>query len=281
MSRVYEALRQSEVERGVSTTFLDPDSLLSGVAPVRQPVPEPEALVWEEIVPFKPVVRTESRLVAFDDDNGLGAEKFRLLRARLRNLQEPRVRRVVVTSAVPEEGKTLVSMNLAVSLSKHTTDKVLLLEGDLRKPMLAEHFGIAAVRGLDDWFASNEPVSRFLYRVEGLQLWILPAGVANPNPLAILQSPRFSDLYRQLSQGFDWILIDAPPLLPMADVNFWSRQADGLLLVVREGKAARKALQKGLETLDNPTVLGVVFNGATNPERHYYESYYAKGTART
>ena len=92
----------------------------------------------------------------------------------------------------------------------------------------------------------EEPVSKFIYRFDDLQLWILPAGSAPENPVNILQSARFLELYKQLSTCFDWIIIDAPPLLPMADVSFWSRHADGLLLVVREGHTPKDHSAKGI-----------------------------------
>ena len=133
--------------------------------------------------------------------------------------------------------------------------------------MLGEYLGIKALPGVGEWWASvDEPVSKFIYRFDDLQLWILPAGSASENPVNILQSARFLELYKQLSTCFDWIIIDAPPLLPMADVSFWSHQADGLLLVVREGGTPKAILQKGLETLDNPKVVGVVLNDAREVE---------------
>ena len=281
MSRVYEALRQSEVEAGGPATLFDPESFLSSPATPPTSSPDSKSIAWNEIASFQPSPSPESRLVALTDDSSLGAEKFRLLRARIRNLREKQqVRRIVVTSAVPDEGKTLVSMNLAISLAKHTTDKVLLFEGDLRKPMLAEHLGIPDAQGLDDWFGSNAPVSKFLHRFDDLSLWLLPAGTPRENPVTILQSPRFLDLYKQLSNRFDWVLIDAPPLLPMADVNFWSRQADGLLLVCREGRTPKTLLQKGLEALDSPRLLGVVINDAHDVESSYYNHYYYGGSKR-
>ncbi len=231
---------------------------------------------WDQIKSLLPAVREESRVVTLTESNSLGAEKFRLLRTRLRNLRERRqLQKLVVTSAVPNEGKTLVAMNLAVCLAKHTDEKILLLEGDLRKPMLGEHLGIKALPGVGQWWASvDEPFSKFIYRFDDLQLWILPAGSAPEDPVNILQSPRFLELYKHLSTCFDWIIIDAPPLLPMADVSFWSRQADGLLLVVREGTTPKTILQKGLDTLDNPKVIGVVLNDAHQVESSYYHHYY-------
>ncbi len=286
MSRVYEALRQSEIEAGSTASMLDPDSFLSHPVVVPEPTAEPSleegTFAWDEVTEFHPAPLPDSRLVALTDDNSLAAEKFRLLRARLRHLRETqRVRRIVITSAVPNEGKTLVSMNLAVTLAKHTTEKVLLLEGDLRKPMLAQHLRIPDSRGLDDWFASNEPITKFLRHFDGLQLWLLSAGTPRDNPVNILQSARFLELYKQLSNCFDWVLIDAPPLLPMADVNFWSRQADGLLLVCREAQTPKTVLKKGLEVLDSPKLLGVVINDAHAVESSYYHHYYDKQASRT
>ena len=277
MSRVYEALRQSELDNGVSHTLFDPDTFLASSTSAAPPVEQPTTgMPWDQIKSLLPAVREESRVVTLTESNSLGAEKFRLLRTRLRNLREccP-LQKLVVTSAVPNEGKTLVAMNLAVCLAKHTDEKILLLEGDLRKPMLGEHLGIKSLPGVGEWWASvDEPVNKFIYRFDDIQLWILPAGSAPEDPVNILQSVRFLELYKHLSTCFDWIIIDAPPLLPMADVSFWSRQADGLLLVVREGTTPKTILQKGLDTLDNPKVIGVVLNDAHQVESSYYHHYY-------
>jgi capsular exopolysaccharide synthesis family protein len=276
MSRVYEALRQSELDNG-SPNLLDPDTFLAA-SPHAAPITEKpdNGLAWNENKSLLPAIREESRVVTLTDSNSLGAEKFRLLRARLRNLRErQQLQKLVITSGVPNDGKTLVAMNLAVCLAKHTKEKILLLEGDLRKPMLGEHLGIKALPGVGEWWTSVDgQVSKFIYRLDNLQLWILPAGSAPENPVNILQSSRFLGLYKQLCACFDWIIIDAPPLLPMADVSFWSRQADGLLLVVREGYTPKAILQKGLETLDNPKVIGIVLNDARDVESGYYSRYY-------
>jgi len=176
MSRVYEALRQSEIENGITPTLLDPDTFLSAPTPTPVPVPADDRLAWNEIKCLVPAMREESRVVTLTEANHLGAEKFRLLRTRLRNLREHRpLQKLVVTSAVPNDGKTMVAMNLAICLSKHTDDKILLLEGDLRKPMLGEHLGIQSLPGIGEWASVNEPVTRFIYRFDDLQLWILAA----------------------------------------------------------------------------------------------------------
>ena len=280
MSRVYEALRQSELEMGVTPTLLDPNSFIAGPVPVEAVVDPPTAreMCWREVKSLVPTITNESRVVSLTEVNSLGAEKFRLLRSRLRNLRERKpLQRLVISSAVPNEGKTLVAMNLAVCLSKHTDEKILLLEGDLRKPMVGEHLGMKSLPGIGEWSITEKPITQFMYRFQDLPLWVLLAGSAPENSVNILQSPRFLELHKQLSNSFDWIIIDAPPLLPMADVSFWSRHADGMLLVVREGRTPKAILQKGLETLDNPKVIGVVLNDAREIESSYYSHYYYKG----
>ncbi|HVO59394.1 MAG TPA: CpsD/CapB family tyrosine-protein kinase [Terriglobales bacterium] len=280
MSRVYEALRQFQDDTGAQASILDPDNFLATEA-APHPTTANGTIAWDEIASFEPHPKSESRVVTLTDDNSLGAEKFRLLRARIRHIRETQqVRRFVVTSAVPDEGKTLVSINLAIALAQHTTDRVLLLEGDLRKPTFAQYLNMPNVAGLDDWFSSNSPVTKFLHHLDDLQLWLLPAGVPQENPVMILQSARFAELYNELSAAFDWIVIDAPPLLPMVDVNFWSRKSDGLLLVSRQGRTPKLALKKGLEVLDHPKVLGVVINDSPAVENSYYHHYYY-GTSKS
>jgi Mrp family chromosome partitioning ATPase len=113
-----------------------------------------------------------------------------------------------------------------------------------------------------------------------LPLWFLPAGGTYEQPLAILQSPRFVEAFEQLSRQFDWIVVDSAPMVPTADVNIWSRLVDGTLLVVREGVAPVKALKKGLASLDNPKLVGVVFNDTSDLDHAAnYGKYYLRGTS--
>jgi capsular exopolysaccharide synthesis family protein len=233
-----------------------------------------DALDFERISSLRPQVCPDSRLIALTDGSSLGSEKFRLLSTRLRYLQQQRgVKQVVITSAAAEEGKTLVAANLAITLARRTKQKILLLEGDFRRPVLAGQLGLSGLPGLVDWMEGDEPVSKFVYKLEAFQLWFLPAGTTS-DPLEILHSPRLAALLSRLVAWFDWILIDCPPLLPLADANRWAQLADGILLVVRQGKTSKKLLQKGLEMLDSPTLLGLVVNDATRPESRHYQPYY-------
>jgi capsular exopolysaccharide synthesis family protein len=219
-------------------------------------------------------VLPSSRLVFLNEPDSLAAEKFRFLGVRLRQLQQSRpLKKVLVTSTIPEEGKSTVSANLAGVLARRK-QSVLLIEGDLRRPTLAQQFGLGRLAGLGEWLQSGRQTVSNVYRLEGPDFWFMPAGNPPENPLELLQSGRLSYLMGQLANLFDWIIVDSPPLLPLADTTVWSRVTDGTLLVAREGKSEKKQLQRGLEVLKKSDLLGVVLNGCAHPDhKSYYQRY--------
>src|SRR5882724_7177650 len=232
----------------------------------------PEALSCLAGTPLLTVVAT--RLVALTDQASVGAEKFRTLAARLRYLQnEKDLKRLVITSAVQGEGKSLISANLAITLARR--QRTLLVDGDLRRSGLKDLFGTQNMRGLTDWWLRNVPIDSFLTRLEGISLWHLSAGQTEGQPLEILQSQRMSDMLVQLAESFDWVIIDSPPLAPVADGHVWATHADGTLMVVRQGKTPKKLLQKTLESVENLKLVGIVINTSQDTQRHHYSQYYA------
>jgi len=106
--------------------------------------------------------------------------------------------------------------------------------------------------------------------LEGTDLCILPAGKAPENPLDLMQSGRLPELLDQLGTFFDWIVIDTPPMFPLADTTLWMKMSDGVLLVIREEVSERKLLQRAVDTLDRATLLGVVVNSCSSREHEYY-----------
>ncbi len=217
-----------------------------------------------------------ARLVAKADERGLGAEKFRVLAARLNNLRHDGKPKVLqVTSSIIGEGKSLVSANLALTLAKRSSQNVLLIEGDLRKPALSGIFGLGKRPGLNEWWKGKDSIFNFLLRAGDTSLYLLPS-TSVQHPASVLQSGRLVDVIAELSRQFDWIIIDTPPLLPMADSNLWARLADGTLLVVRKGTVTRTALKQAMETMDSPKLVGVVLNDATDfAQVNYYDQYYS------
>jgi capsular exopolysaccharide synthesis family protein len=217
-----------------------------------------------------------AHLVAMSDERGLGAEKFRVLAARLNNLRSGTALKVLqVTSSIIGEGKTLVSANLALTLAKRSSQSVLLLEGDLRKPALSGIFGLSKSPGLNEWWNGEDPIRKFLLRAGETSLYLLPSTPVQ-HPASVLQSERLANAIAECSKQFDWVIIDTPPLLPMADSNLWARLVDGTLLVVRKGVATRAALKQAMETMDSPKLVGVVLNDATDfAQVNYYDQYYS------
>lgn len=294
MGYIYEALQRVEEERKSALTSV-PTSAGNGFAgsdgvngnellrALRELDPSPTTAVSDEPpVQERPTFQSidtsllpeSSRLVTITDPSGLGAEKFRVLATRLKNMQQKRpLKRLLITSSIVQEGKSLVSSNLAITLARHEMQRVLLIDGDLRKPVMANRFGLADRPGLSEFLLGDQPVEGFIYHLENLGVDLMPAGMIPENPLELLQSTKLRTMLTRMSALFDWVIIDSPPLVPVADANVWGRLTDGMVLVTRQGVSERKMLQKGLKPLDNPALLGVVFNGSTDSHHHYY--YYS------
>jgi protein-tyrosine kinase len=271
MSRLYEALKKVEMETH------QPAGLVPNVGhPVKTSNKEPEvSLEIEGARVVRLSTLPESRLVALSAPRSLGAEKFRALVTRLENLRHQReLSSFQVTSSVVGEGKSMIAANLAVTLASDRRSRVLLLEGDLRRPTQADLFGLKGIQGINQWWSEPEKdLTDFLYRLNDLPLWFLGAGQSEEHPSDLLQSNRFSKAFATISAIFDWIVVDSTPMLPIVDANLWSQLVDGTLLVVREGKAPVSSIKKGLESLDNPKLIGVVLNDASEFDQANYKKY--------
>ena len=144
-----------------------------------------------------------------------------------------------------------VSANLAATLARRQQQRVLLIEGDLRRPVLAQRLGHIGLDGLAEWLIEGQSPLPNIYQLEDAGFCLIPAGSPPENPLELMQPDRLQGLLSRLSLLFDWIIIDAPPLLPLADATVWSKLSDGVLLVVREGKSEKKYLQRGLSAVES------------------------------
>jgi len=302
MSRIFDALQRSGTEESgieypdmvsvATEVFESPrgrapaDAAVEDNAPAVQPFsardPLPEttspAIATNSFALFPSLevsVARSSRIVFFTEPESLAAEKFRFLGVRLRQMRQSRsLKKVLVTSTIPEEGKSLVSVNLAGVLARRK-EKVLLIEGDLRRPTLADRLGLGGLAGLAEWLQGGLQTPSNIYHLAGPGFWIMPAGDPPANPLELMQTGRLSTLMGQLATLFDWIIVDSPPLLPLADTIVWIRMTDGTLLVTREGKTEKSLLQRGLEMIKKSDLLGVVLNGCSNPDHdsYYYRRY--------
>ena len=140
---------------------------------------------------------------------------------------------------------------------------------------MAALLGLSELPGLRDWWSGQDhELAQFVHRLNDMPLWFLSAGKPCDRPSDILRSARFVKAFTQLASQFEWIVVDSTPMLPIVDVNLWSRLVDGTLLVVREGLAPVKALKKGLQALDHPKLIGVVMNEASGSDQANYDGQY-------
>jgi capsular exopolysaccharide synthesis family protein len=219
----------------------------------------------------------QSRLVCLPDSDSPAMEAFHLLGVRLRHLRTERpLKKVLVTSTIPQEGKSLVAANLACTLALRTQQKIVLLEGDLRRPTQSKVFGIGNHPGICEWLKGEQSLRESIYRLDGAGVWMLPAGSASSNSLELLQSGKLTAMMNQLGAWFDWIIIDSPPVLPLADTSVWTNLADGILLVTRQGTTEKRQLKRGLEALDPQKLIGALMNCSESVARSDY--YYRPAT---
>jgi capsular exopolysaccharide synthesis family protein len=241
----------------------------------------PEAGIFAAARVLTPALKPDSRLVCLTDQGGLASEKFRVLGLKLRHMRDQRkLKRIVITGTAPEEGKSLVAANLALNQSRSKVLKTLLIDGDLRRPTVATRFGIdRSLPGLSECLRGERKLSEVVYKLSGSGLWLLPAGRAPENPLDLMQGGRLPELLDELGKFFDWIIIDTPPVVPVADTTFWMKQADGVLIVIREGVSEKKVVERALDSFDRDALLGIVVNSCSRSDHKDYYSRYSQTTA--
>ena len=217
------------------------------------------------------------KLVGTDDVSSGALEQYRKLAATLHHAQEERsIQVVMATSSLPGEGKSLTAANLAITFSESYQRRVLLVDADLRRPTVQRLFGVATLEGLDAGLkaASDRPMA--LTRLSE-RLWVLPAGRPDPDPLSGLTSDRMRRLVQEARAHFDWVIIDTPPVSLLPDANLMAANVDGVLLVVRAGKAPFQLVKRTVDTIGHERILGVVMNAVDfRHDRNaggYYEYY--------
>jgi capsular exopolysaccharide synthesis family protein len=287
MSRIFEALQKSEARRANGDFASSPlaEEILEAAEKEINRIDSVEIKDVKIVAPQRSdgftslplTLPAESHLVSITQKESLAAEKFRYLGVKLRQLQTARgLKKILISSTLPEEGKSMVSANLAATLARRQQQKVLLIEGDMRRPVQAQRLGHIWLEGLAEWLAGPAVGLPNIYQLEGTGVCLLPAGSPPENPLELMQPDRLQALLSRLEQQFDWIIIDSPPLLPLADTTVWAKLADGVILVVREGKSEKKYLQRGLAVVPASNLLAVVVNSCSNTDnKNYYSRYSA------
>ena len=208
------------------------------------------------------------------------AEQFRKLRARLYETRgTDSMHTVLVTSAVPGEGKTFVALNLALAMARQHGRRVLLIDGDLRAPKLASCLGVPAAPGLAEFVCGAADETAIVQTDSEGSLFAITGGNMLVNPTEMLGSERFQWLLTRMAPLFDWVIVDAPPVLPVSDSTILARHCDGVLLVVRAGATGFDAVGSALQEIRGKKLLGVVLNRADKQEIFDRYSYYAEDAA--
>lgn len=185
----------------------------------------------------------EQPLLTDAPSTGARSEAFRVLRTNLQFLDlDEEAKSFVISSAVPGEGKTSTAVNLAIALAQ-AGRRVLLVDADLRKPQIAKLLGLEGSVGLTTVLVGRSDLTASIQRHHESGIHVLTSGPLPPNPTEVLQSRVARDMLQSLRDAYDAVVIDAPPLLPVADAAIMTTQVDGAILVVRHGKTGRDQLR--------------------------------------
>jgi protein-tyrosine kinase len=302
MSRIHEALKRAEQESksapsaavapAEGESYLD-DVLMGSVhesrnhavqsAVVSSAKEEGIAKNWLEEVPRLEWKPDPKKLLFSDPDHHYepGMEEFRTLRSRLYQLREKTpLKKIMIASALPGEGKTFVSSNLAYVLVRQHGRRVLMIDADVRKCHMHECLGTSSTPGLNEYLAGEVDERAILQRGPLDNLFLIPGGRNAANPSELITNGRFKVLLEKLTPLFDWILIDSPPVIPISDGTMIARHVDGVILVVRaEGTPVEVARHAKQELQERP-LLGVVLNRGED-HAGYSSYYYTYGTKKS
>jgi succinoglycan biosynthesis transport protein ExoP len=210
----------------------------------------------------------EYYLTTLEESDSLVTEQYRILYTQINSLVEQKTKKVfAISSAMPGDGKTVTALNLAVVIARDFGKKTLLLEGDFRKPSLSLYLKVTLEEGLVDLLLSKTdmrasliPFADTLIPFADDHLSVLPAVKSVQNATGLLSSRRTQELLEMVKEQYDVILIDAPPILPLADMGLLEKVVDGIVLVVRAERTPRNALVRAIDTLATAKLVGIVLN---------------------
>jgi capsular exopolysaccharide synthesis family protein len=307
MSRIHEALKKAEQERAAQGGPSQPGYAVAVAAepPVVPPAEEQrsgvtgaspiggvpltsampafsspfslEALLARcTPLPWSP---DEKTMLFFNgDDSARGTEEFRTLRSRLYHAREKMpLKKVLVTSALPKEGKSFTAANLAQVLVRQHGRRVLLVDADLRGPRLHMMLGTTSSPGLADYLQGGCDEFSIMQRGPMENLFFVPSGQEISDPAELVSNGRLRLLLQRVEALFDWIIIDSPPAVPVSDASVLAKACDGVLMVVRSNTTPVDMARRARQEFPDEALVGVVLNGisadAMAYTRYYYDAY--------
>ncbi len=215
-----------------------------------------------------------------DDSRRVGAEEFRTLRSRLYQIREKmQLKRLLVTSALPKEGKSFVAANLAQVVVRQQGRRALLIDGDLRNPGMHRHLGAASSPGLAEYLMGECDEFAALQRGPMDNLFFMAAGRIVPSAPELLANGRLKLLLQRVEPLFDWIIIDTSPVIPVSDATLVAGACDGILMVVRSAVTPADLARRAREEFPDKLLIGVVLNGTSTAEVARSKYYYGEAVS--
>jgi len=296
MSRIHEALKKAEQERataqgGAMSGFPAPEiSEMEQEAQVPAATLRPQPLTPALANPFNSdtllsrcpqlawKADTTTMLFLNGNDHAPGTEEFRTLRSRLYHLREKMpLKKLLITSALPKEGKSFTAANLAQVMVRQHGRRALLIDADLRGPRLHQMLGTTSSPGLSEYLQGQNDEFSIMQRGPLENLFFIPSGNAIKDPAELVGNGRLQSLLQRLEPLFDWIIMDSPPAVPVSDASVLAKACDGVLMVVRSNVTPSDAARRALQEFPEKALLGVILNGASGDTaqyaRYYYEAY--------
>lgn len=315
MSRIHEALKKAEQERAAAqtgsvqagfpqpsfatSTTADPPVTIAEELPVAAEAQAPAAQFLPPMpsfansftldallarcpqLPWQPDPKT--MLFFNGDDSKRGTEEFRTLRSRLYHTREKMtLKKILITSALPKEGKSFTAANLAQVMVRQHGRRVLLIDADLRGPRLHLMLGTTSSPGLTDYLQGGSDEFSIMQRGPMENLFFIPSGHQITEPAEFVANGRLKFLLQRVEALFDWIVIDSPPAVPVSDASVLAKVCDGVLMVVRSNATPIDMARRAREEFPDQALVGVVLNGtdkeASPYSRYYYEAYVKDST---
>jgi capsular exopolysaccharide synthesis family protein len=283
VSRIDQALQRAKLESGSAPAVSDQSSFQPAwhreTEPASEPVPE-DRMGWlavdahrapetHAVVSFSSEWR--ERLASAPGGHPALIEQFRRLAATLHHAQSANgLRSVMITSAMPGDGKTLTAVNLALVLAESYRARVLLVDADLRRPSIPSVVDLGEGGGLSEALVAQTEQKLALVALTP-RLTLLPAGQPIANSIDALTSPRMRQILDEAKTRYEWVILDAPPVGPTADAGLLTDMVDGTLFVIHAGQTQYADIQKGIDVIGRDHILGVVLNGT---ELQPFEGYY-------
>src|SRR6266481_589103 len=295
MSRIYEALKKAGAERArIGSAATQADSVATQAGLSDEVTGQASEIIsmyrWDGASPTldslrpdelrqrctKPIWDLDAKSLVFCSEQSfsLCAEQFRTLRSRLYRIREDRpIHTLLVTSTAPSEGKTFVTLNLGQAIACQYERRVLLIDADLRASRLHVPLGAPSSPGLADFLRGEVDEYSIIQSNAQSNLFFIPAGRPVPNPAELLSNGRLKEFLARLGPVFDWVILDAPPVLPVTDASVIAGLCDGVLFVVRAGSTAFDLAEMACREFRDKNLVGIVLNDVEERVAAAYGAY--------